>query len=406
VLTAAEARRIDAAFASLPGDEVWTDDDEDVHGWIERLLTERLGPLGGKLHTGRSRNDLVAACLRRYVMDRCGILADLAADLARAFCARAARSLRALLPAYTHLQRGQPTTLGHHLAAYAQMFLRDRDLLREARRRADASPLGAGAATGTGYPIDRARIARAAGFSGLCPNSLDAVSDRDFALSFLAACAQAALHLARLGEEWVIWASTEFGFLEIPEALSTGSSIMPNKRNPDAPELLRARAARVTASFVRLAGVLKGLPLAYNKDLQEDKEPVFDAADALETGLEVALRLVRSVTFREDRMRAAAESQDGLVLATELADLLVRRGLPFREAHRRVTALCGDLRGEGRSLRDLGAGECTRLCPGFTPGEVRTLSAWGAVARRTLPGGPSPAAVAAHLARLRRDLQR
>ncbi|MBI4229708.1 MAG: argininosuccinate lyase [Planctomycetes bacterium] len=409
VLTSTESSRLRAALARLSHDLPslrWTGDDEDVHGWLERLLTKRIGPLGGKVHTARSRNDLVAACLRRYVMDQSKTLADACGALALAFTRRARSETKTLLPAYTHLQRGQPTTLAHHLCAYAEMFLRDRDRLRASRAEADASPLGCGAATGTPYPIDRRRAARACGFSRVCGNSLDAVSDRDFALSFLGACATAGTHLSRLGEEWVLWASSEFGYLAIPPTLSTGSSIMPNKRNPDAPELLRAKSARLASAHARLLGVLKGLPFAYNKDLQEDKEPVFDAAETLSPALEVARRLVEGARFDRGRMREAVEGSAGQILATELADRLVALGLSFRDAHGRVSALCDRLTNEGRSVRDLTDAECRALHPRLSARDARALTPLAAVERRRSEGGCSPIAVLARLANLTRGLSR
>ncbi len=383
----------------------WTGDDEDVHGWIERLLTKRVGPLGGKVHTARSRNDLVAACLRRYVMDRSAALADACGALTRAFVRRSRTEMKTLLPAYTHLQRGQPTTLAHHLCAYAEMFLRDRGRFLASRAEADASPLGCGAATGTPYPIDRRRAARACGFSRVCGNSLDAVSDRDFALSFLAACATAGTHLSRLGEEWVLWTSSEFGYLSLPPALSTGSSIMPNKRNPDGPELLRAKSARLASSHARLLTVLKGLPFAYNKDLQEDKEPVFDAAETLGASLEVARRLAEGARFDRGRMREAVEGNSGQILATELADQLVALGLSFRDAHGRVSTLCDRLAREGRSVRDLSDVECGALHPSLHARDARSLTALGAVERRRAEGGCAPKAVRARLEALMRELR-
>jgi argininosuccinate lyase len=377
--------------------------DEDIHMAIERRLTELLGPLGGKLHTGRSRNDQVALDLRLWLKAECEAVDAALARLQRALGALARRYRGALLPGYTHLQRAQPVLLAHHLLAYREMLARDRSRFRDCRKRADELPLGAGALAGAGFPIDRRFLARRLGFSRVTANSLDAVGDRDAALEFLAAAAIAAVHLSRLGEELVLWATEEFGFLELPDAFATGSSMMPQKKNPDVAELVRGRAGRVTGALVALLTTLKGLPLAYNRDLQEDKAPLFDAAAALRGCLDVLAAMLPHLRFRTDRMAAAA---GGLVLATDLADLLVERGVPFREAHAAIAALVRHCLATGTALRDLDAGVLRRFSAHLTPGLVRALSPARSVARRRVLGGTAPREVRRQLARARREDRR
>jgi argininosuccinate lyase len=327
------------------------DDDEDIHMAIERRVTELIGPAGGRLHTARSRNDQVATDVAMYVRDRARIAGDSIRRLMASLVSLAERHLDWPMPGYTHLQRAQPVYVSHHLLAYFWMFERDAERLEAAMRAADRLPLGAGALAGVNFPVDRREVARDLGFSSVVENSLDAVSNRDFVLDYLSAAATCATHLSRLGAEIVLWSSDEFGFCEVTDSFSSGSSIMPQKKNPDAAELLRAKAPRVAAHLIALHGVLHGLPLAYSKDLQEDKEHVFDAADTLELCLEATAGMLDGLRFDPDRLAAAASDQ--FLGATDVADLLVRRGVPFREAHAIVAGLVRDALEQGKSLSQL-----------------------------------------------------
>jgi argininosuccinate lyase len=375
--------------------------DEDIHMAIERRLTELVGPVGGKLHTGRSRNDQVALDLRLWLREECAGLDGALAGLQRALITVARRHRGALIPGYTHLQRAQPILLAHHLLAYHEMLGRDRARFADCRGRADELPLGAGALAGAGFALDRAFVARQLGFARVTANSVDAVADRDFAAEFLAAAAIAAVHLSRLGEEIVLWATEEFGFVELPDAFATGSSMMPQKKNPDVAELVRGKTGRVIGALVALLTTMKGLPLAYNRDLQEDKPPLFDAAATLRECLGVMTAMVPALRFRTDRMAAAA---DGLTLATDLADDLVQRGVPFRRAHEIVGRLVRHCLATGTGLRDLDAAVLRRHSPLLTPALVRRLTPRRSVARRRVVGGTAPREVARQLARAaRRD---
>jgi len=356
IITAAERDELhaglDAVAAELSGGSFpFRDDDEDIHMAIERRLTELAGPVGGKLHTARSRNDQVATDMALYVRERADHAVAALRELAVALIDLAERHLDWPMPGYTHLQRAQPVYLGHHLLAYAWMVDRDRARFRFVRAQADRLPLGAGALAGVNFAIDRQLVARELGFAGVVPNSIDAVSNRDFVLDYLAAAATCATHLSRLGAEIVLWSSEEFGFCEVADAWASGSSIMPQKKNPDAAELLRAKAPRVLSDLTRLQGVLHGLPLTYNKDMQEDKEALFDAVDTLELSLVAARGMLDGIAFRRERLAAAAG--DELIAATDVADLLVRRGLPFREAHGVVAGLVRDAVAQGKRLSEL-----------------------------------------------------
>ena len=377
-----------AAARTFPFDEA----DEDVHTAVERVLTERLGDLGARVHAGRSRNDLVATDLRLWTAEAAGELADRARALAATLAVRAEEQAETLLPGYTHLQRAQPVTLGHHLLAHAFPMLRDAVRLDRAGAAAMARcPLGAGALAGSTLGIDPAATAADLGFAAPFDNSIDAVADRDFALELLAACASTAVHLSRLGEDLVLWTSQEFGFATPDDRYSTGSSMMPQKRNPDVAELARGKAGRVLGDLVALATVLKGLPLAYDRDLQEDKEAVFDAFDALAPALAAVRGMVATLAFDAARMRAAASG--GFLLATDLAEALVAAGVPFREAHERIGELVARLETEGRALADVAPDEWASLDPGLGPETAALLDPGGAIARRGLPGGPSPDSV-------------
>jgi argininosuccinate lyase len=327
------------------------EDDEDIHMAIERRLTELAGPVGGKLHTARSRNDQVVTDLAMYTRERAREARVAVTGLMAALLASAEAHLDWPVPGYTHLQRAQPVYLGHHLLAYFWMFQRDRSRFAFAEVQAGSLPLGAGALAGVNFDIDRRMVAGELGFSEVAPNSIDAVSGRDFVLDYLNAAATCATHLSRLGAELVLWSSVEFGFCELPDAWSSGSSIMPQKKNPDAAELLRGKAPRVVGHLAALHGVIHGLPLTYNKDLQEDKEHLFDAVDTIEISLAAATGMIAGVRFDRERMRAAAA--DELIAATDIADLLVRLGMPFREAHGVVARLVRTAVDGGKSLSEL-----------------------------------------------------
>jgi argininosuccinate lyase len=326
-------------------------DDEDIHMAIERRLTEIAGPVGGKLHTARSRNDQAATDLALYVRERCGRAVELIAALMERLVELPERHADWPMPDYTHLQRAQAVYLGHHLLAYFWMLRRDAERFAAARRGAAEMPLGSGAVAGLDWELDRAAAARELDLGRPAANSIDAVANRDFALDYLAAAAISATHLSRLGAEIVLWSSDEFSFCEPADDCSSGSSIMPQKKNPDAAELLRAKAPRVAADLARLLGVLHALPLAYSKDLQEDKEAVFDAVDTIEPCLEAAERLLAGLRFDRDGLAAAAA--DELLAASDIADLLVRRGMPFREAHGVVGGRVRSALEDGRRLSDL-----------------------------------------------------
>jgi len=393
-----EVLRGEAADGTFP----FSPADEDVHVAVERVLTERLGDLGAKVHAGRSRNDLVAADLRLWTKEAAADLAGLTRTLVAALSGRAEEHTQTLLPGYTHLQRAQPVTLAHHLLAHAFALLRDAERLERAGAAADVSPLGAGALAGSTLGIDPAATARTLGFSATFDNSIDAVASRDFAVEFLAACLSTALDVSRLAEELVLWASQEFGFVRVDDRYATGSSMMPQKRNPDVAELARAKAGRVLGDLVALAAVLKGLPLAYDRDMQEDKEAVFDARDALAATLPALTGMIATLTFDTDRMRRACEGD--FVTATDLAEALVSRGVPFREAHARVGGIVRTLESEGRTLTDVEPQEWPALDADLDPGVASWLRAETAVARHRTPGGPAPESVARQIAALRERL--
>ncbi|MEN3282222.1 MAG: argininosuccinate lyase, partial [Solirubrobacteraceae bacterium] len=343
---------LDAVDAELrDGSFVFAPDDEDIHMAIERRLTEIAGPVGGRLHTARSRNDQVATDVALFTRAAAREAGDAVTALMAALVDAAERHLDWPLPGYTHLQRAQPVYLSHHLLAYVWMLERDRIRLEFAAHSTAALPLGAGALAGVNFDTDRAQVAAELGFKRVSPNSIDAVSNRDFVLDYLGAAATCATHLSRLGAELVLWSSEEFGFVELPDAWTSGSSIMPQKKNPDAAELLRAKAPRIVAHLGALHGVMHALPLTYNKDLQEDKEHHFDAVDTLALVLAAAQGMLGGATFSRERMAAAAS--DELIAATDLADLLVKRGVPFREAHGVVAGLVREAVDSGRPLAEV-----------------------------------------------------
>ncbi|MDR3051586.1 MAG: argininosuccinate lyase [Oscillospiraceae bacterium] len=365
---------------------------EDIHMNVETLLTHRIGEAAGRLHTARSRNDQVALDARMYVKD----IADEAVALLAALCGAlldlAEAHLDTVMPGYTHLQKAQPISLAHHLMAYFQMFTRDTERMLACHRAADVMPLGAGALAGTTYPIDRQRVADLLGFAAIASNSLDAVSDRDFMLDYLAAAAVCMMHLSRLCEELILWASDEFRFVEMDDAFATGSSIMPQKKNPDVAELIRGKTGRVYGDLLALLTVMKGLPLAYNKDMQEDKEALFDARDTLVKALTVFTSMLASLRFRKDVMARGAAG--GFTNATDAADYLVKRGLPFRQAHEVIGRLVLHCLAQGKTLLDLSLTELQGFSPLFGPDVFEALAIHTCVAQRALPGGPAPQTVA------------
>ncbi|MBO0737482.1 MAG: argininosuccinate lyase [Alphaproteobacteria bacterium] len=362
---------------------------EDIHMNIEGRLAELIGPVAGRLHTARSRNDQVATDFRMWLRSAIDRLDAAMRDLQAALIDRAEAEAATVMPGYTHLQIAQPVTLGHHLLAYVEMLGRDRGRLADGRRRLNESPLGAAALAGTSFPIDRHRTAAALGFDRPAANSLDAVSDRDFAIEFVAAAAIAGTHLSRFAEEVVIWCSGEFGFIALSDAFTTGSSIMPQKRNPDAAELVRAKTGRLNGSVVALLTIMKGLPLAYGKDMQEDKVPVFEAVDALELALAASAGMVRDMRPDRERMHAAAES--GFATATDLADWLVRvAGLPFRRAHHATGKIVKRAEELDCSLGMLPLAELQAIEPSITSDVYDLLGADHSVASRTSFGGTAP----------------
>ena len=394
-LEAVRAEFAAGAFAIVP-------DDEDIHSAVERRLTELVGPIGGKLHTGRSRNDQVATDFRLWLMRACDRL-DVALRELQAALADSAAALDLPLPGYTHLQHAQPITWGHWALAHFWPLARDRQRFAAARRSAAVLPLGAAALAGTAFAIDRAALAARLGFGDVTANSLDAVSDRDFAAEFLFAAALLGVHLSRLAEQLILFSSAEFGFVRLADAYSTGSSIMPQKKNPDTLELTRGKSGRLIGHLTGFLATLKGLPSAYDKDLQEDKEPVFDAADTLELALPVMAGLLRTLELRPERM--AAQLEAGL-LATEVADYLVRRGLPFREAHQVVGRVVRLSEERGVAITELELEALQAISPHFGPDVADAMTVPAALAARDLPGGTGPGAVRTQLAAARATLER
>jgi argininosuccinate lyase len=406
VLTPEEQLRIDQSLQELelemsppPQGEGGEGAPEDIHMAVEKRLREKLGPLGGKLHTGRSRNDQVALDLRLYVRAAGAQLLEAVSQLEAALVARAKEHLDTVMPGYTHTQRAQPVLLAHHLLAYVEMLRRDSGRISDALGRADVSPLGAGALAGSGFPIDRAQLAHDLGFAAATANSLDAVGDRDFVIELLAGCSIAMIHLSRLCGEIVLWTSVEFSFASLPDALASGSSMMPNKKNPCAAELVRAKSGRVAGDLVNLLMVLKGLPLAYNRDLQEDKEALFDGVDTTLACLNVTARLVQGLRFDRDVLRQAA--LEGYTLATELADYLSRKGMPFRDAHHLVGRMVAEAISTHRGLEAFSLAELQRFSPLFAADIAGHLTLEGALGSRDVLGGTAPSRVKEALAHVK-----
>ena len=400
-LTCAERKAIEDGLAAVgreveSGAFVPRDEDEDVHMAVERRLTEISGEVGAKLHTGRSRNDQVVTDVRLHLRRVVERQVEALRALQQVLLERAGEHVETILPAYTHLQRAQVTSLAQHLLAYFWMLQRDVERFGRARAACLELPLGAGAAVGVNYLIDRDAVAGDLGFERVTENSLEAVAGRDFALDYLAAAAQLGVHLSRLGGELVLWASSEFGFVRLPDAYSGGSSIMPQKRNPDAAELTRAAAPRLTADLGGLLGVLHGLPLAYNTDLREDKRYLFDAVDCLDQLLPVVQGLIEGLEFDTERMAAACDS---FLQATDVADYLVARGVPFRDAHHLTGALVRECLERGIGLDEVLLEDLRRLSPVFDDDYAATLDPRASLARKALAGGSAPASVRDQLAR-------
>ncbi len=390
VITEGDADAIEAGLSEIyreikAGDFVWDIADEDVHMAIERVLTERIGSAGARLHTGRSRNDQVATDTRLYAKGRAMDLARRILGLRRVLLRLAENNLGVVMPGYTHLQKAQPVLFSHHLLAYAQMLARDLTRIRHAHEAADVLPLGSAALAGTTYPLDRDYVASRLGFSAVSENSMDAVSDRDFLLDLTYACAVCQMHLSRLAEELILWSTEEFGFVTMDDEFSTGSSIMPQKKNPDFAELVRGKSGRVFGDLQSLLVTLKGLPLAYNKDMQEDKEPAFDAIDTLGQSLRAMAGMLDSMRVNAETMRAGARG--GFMAATDLADYLVGKGMPFRDAHEVVGRLVLACERDGITLQDLTAEQFAEHAAEFGPDVLDAVDIDSVVARRTTAGG-------------------
>ena len=384
------------------GEFAWSRDLEDVHFNIEKRLIALIGDAGKRLHTGRSRNDQVATDLRLYVRSAIDALAVGIVNLRHSLLDLAEVHAATVMPGFTHLQVAQPVTFGHHLLAYDAMLARDAERLADCRRRVNRLPLGSAALAGTGFAIDRERVARELGFEGLCPNSLDAVSDRDFAIEFAAASALIMMHLSRFAEELVLWSSPRFGFVRLADRFCTGSSIMPQKKNPDVPELVRGKTGRVYGHLVALLTIMKAQPLAYNKDNQEDKEPLFDTIDTLSDTLTIFADMIASIRVNGERMRSAA--QEGFSTATDLADYLVKKGLPFRDAHEAVARAVRHAEERGVDLAQLSVAELKSFSPLAESDAHAVLTLDGSAASRNHIGGTAPAQVRAAVARARARL--
>jgi argininosuccinate lyase len=377
-------------------------DAEDVHSFVEAELAALIGDAGYKLHTGRSRNDQVATDLRLFLRGEIDHTLENLRGLQHALIELAEANRDVVLPGYTHMQRAQPVLFAHYLLAYFEMFQRDRERLTDVRRRVNRLPLGAGALAGTGFAIDREMMARRLGFDGLCENSLDAVSDRDFVIEFVAAAAIAMMHLSRLAEDFIIYSTTEFGFIELSDAVSTGSSLMPQKKNPDSLELIRGKAGRVFGHHAGLLATMKGLPLAYNKDMQEDKEALFDSIDTLHSSLRVMTTVLGNTRINRERTREAV--MHGFMNATDLADYLVRRGLEFRRAHEVVGRAVAYAIEKGSALEQLSLDEFKQFSPLFEDSLYTALKLESSLANKPARGGTSPERVAEALASARAEL--
>ena len=407
IITTAECRQIKAGLRGIEkdireGNFTWKYSLEDVHMNIEAALTERIGAAGAKLHTARSRNDQVATDARLYCRDEAAAILGLLRDMQRALVQSAAAHADAILPGYTHLQRGQPVLFAHHLLAYVEMLDRDAGRLQDAAKRLNVLPLGSGALAGSTIVLDREYVAQQLGFDGVTRNSMDAVSDRDFMAELLFAIALCGVHLSRLAEDIILWASAEFAFVALDDAHTTGSSLMPQKKNPDVAELTRGKTGRLVGNLMSLLTTLKGLPMTYNRDLQEDKERLFDSIDTIKMALAVNTEMIAAMKVNHAACRAAAS--DPFLLATDLADYLVKKGLPFRQAHEVIGKLTAFSLAEKRGFPDLSLAEFSQFSDLFTDDVFAVLNLETALAARQAPGAPSPANVKAEIKRWQKTL--
>ncbi|MBI5427003.1 MAG: argininosuccinate lyase [Nitrospinae bacterium] len=403
ILTQAEAGKIVSGLKKVlaeieSGKFEFDESLEDVHMNVERRLTQLVGPVGGKLHTGRSRNDQVCLDARLYLRKETAAVLELIARLGKALLEQARRNVDVVVPGYTHLQRAQPVRLAHHLLAHLEALLRDRERFADALKRIDVMPLGSAALAGSNYPVDRRYTAKLLGFPEVSHNSMDAVGDRDFAVEFVSAAAILMMHLSRFCEEIVLWSSAEFGFLELSDAFTTGSSIMPQKKNPDAAELVRGKSGRVYGHLMALLAMMKSLPLAYNRDLQEDKEAVFDTADTVKMSLAVMAGMVATARFKPPSPERL--ESEGFLTATEAADYLVLKGVPFREAHESVGQTVAYCLQKGKSLARLSLAEFKAISPRFEADVFKCLSAEKSVERKAVYGGTARKRVLEQIARL------
>ncbi len=409
LLSQGELKRIAGGLQSIlreieAGRFRFREDLEDIHRNVEAALIKKIGPVGGKLHTARSRNDQVALDLRLYARDQTKELHAAIVDLEQVLLKKGKESIDILMPGYTHLQRAQPVLFSHHLLAYIEMLERDRSRLIDAYERMNILPLGSGALAGTTFPLDREFVARELGFKGVTRNSLDAVSDRDFAIELASACSLLMMHLSRLSEELVLWSSAEFDFVKLPESFCTGSSMMPQKMNPDVPELVRGKTGRVYGHLFSLLTLMKGLPLTYNKDLQEDKEPFFDLFNTALNSVRVTAKMINGLVPNRKRMEACAG--DGFLLATDLADWLVRKGIDFRSAHEVTARIVRYALEEGKDLKDLSFQELKKFSSKLTPEVLKVFETRRAVDHRKVIGGTAKVNVLREIERLRKVLGR
>ncbi len=407
VLTGEECERIVAAFDAIAADAknpayFGGADDEDVHTFVIRKLKERVGGLADKIHTGRSRNEQVSLDTRLWLRDECDRARELLAGLMRALLDLAAKYPNAIIPGYTHLRRAQPVLWPHYLLAYFEMFARDHERFGDARRRTDVMPLGSGALAGSGFPHDREAIARDLGFAAITRNSMDVSADRDFALDYLYAASTAMLHLSRLAEDWILYSSEEFGWMELGDGVTSGSSLMPQKKNPDSLELIRGKSGRVAGALTSLMFTIKGLPMTYNRDMQEDKRPLFEAADEVNGSLEMARVVAESVVLRESVPAAAAD--ESWVIATDLAEALARNGTAFHQAHQLAGKLVLESVRSGKKPGDWNAESLAAFAPEFTPDMARYLDPREGMKTREIAGGTGPRAVATALEEARARL--
>jgi len=373
---------------------------EDIHMNIEHELIKKVGPAGGKLHTARSRNDQVALDMRLFLRDEINEIMRLIEDLQKVIVGLAEKHIDTIMPGYTHLQRAQPVLLGHHLLAYLEMLERDRERFNECLKRVNVLPLGSAALSGTGLPVDRKYMAGLLKFPAISRNSMDAVSDRDFVIEFLSASSMLMVHLSRLSEELILWSSAEFGFIELPDSYCTGSSIMPQKKNPDIPELIRGKAGRVFGHLIAVLTVLKGLPLTYNRDMQEDKEPIFDTVDTVKSSLSVLGKMMPLIRFNKEAMEKAA--QDGFLVATDLAEYLVEKGIPFREAHETVGRIVRYCIENNKTLRDLELMEFRRFSKVIEKDVSKCLMVKESIKRKNSYGGTAKNRVLAAIKEFRK----